>query len=212
MTYYPAFLDLKDKRAVVIGGGRVAERKVSSLLKAGAKVTVISPSLTARLTKEKRKKTIIHKAKEFEKGDVRGAFLVIAATDSPETNRKAALNAPALVNVADVPSQCNFIAPSVVKRGPLVIAISTGGSSPALAKTIRKELEKMYGTDFSGYLRFISALRHRALAEIRDAKKRAEFLKFSGSAEMLELLRSKGFAEARKRVLKRYADMGKGGG
>lgn len=182
----------------------MAERKVVSLLKAGAKVTVISPSLSRKLLKEKEGKTILHAARKFQARDLRGAFLVIAATDSPEANSKAALISPALVNVADVPAQCNFIAPSIVKRGSLVIAISTGGSSPALAKTIRKELEKSYGSEFSAYLRLVKEVRQKAVAGIKDRKKREGFLKSLGSREMLDLLRSKGIGVVKRLVLKRF--------
>jgi precorrin-2 dehydrogenase/sirohydrochlorin ferrochelatase len=94
--------------------------------------------------------------------------LVIAATNSPDINRTISAEAPALVNVVDVPLLCNFIAPSVVKRGDLSIAISTGGTSPAFSKATRKELEKQYGNEFSGYLRFIKKIRAEAMASIME--------------------------------------------
>lgn len=166
VNYYPVFLKLKGKKVVVVGGGIVAERKILSLVMAEAHVTVISPSLTKKLLSIKSQKKIIHRQRRFKNNDLRGTFLVIAATDSPETNRKIAASAPALVNVVDVPSECNFIAPSVVKRGPLVIAVSTSGISPALSKTIRKELEVSYGREFSEYLKFLKQIRAKALTGI----------------------------------------------
>jgi precorrin-2 dehydrogenase/sirohydrochlorin ferrochelatase len=205
VDYYPIFLNLEGRKAVVVGGGRVAERKVLSLIESHAAVTVISPSLTERLRKEKSLKTIRHKSRRFRKGDLEGAFLVIAATDSQETNRSVSREASCLVNVVDVPSECNFIAPSVVKRGPLTFAISTGGISPAMSKSLRKEIGALYGPSFSGYLRFVRKIRTRALAEIVDKKKRESFLKGIASAELLKTLRTKGPDAARKMVLEKFA-------
>ncbi len=200
MTYYPVFLDLEGRKAIVVGGGRVAERKVLSLIEARASVIVISPHLTERLGKEKSLNRIRHLPRRFREGDLEGAFLVIAATNSQETNRVIASSASCLVNVVDVPSECNFIAPSVVKRGPLTIAISTGGTSPAMSKSLRKEIEKLYGREFSEYLRFIKKIRVRAITGIGDRKKRESFLKGLASREMLEKLRAEGIDAAKKAV------------
>ncbi|TAL24174.1 MAG: bifunctional precorrin-2 dehydrogenase/sirohydrochlorin ferrochelatase [Nitrospirae bacterium] len=188
--YYPVFLNLKGKKCVVVGGGRVAERKVLSLLESGADITVISPELTKRLRKESVKSlnrakgskgNLRHISREYKKGDIRNAFLAIAATDSMETNKKVSADAPNLINVVDAPSLCNFIAPSVVRRGPLTIAISTSGVSPSIAKAIRKELEKLYGPKFGRRLDSIKKIRTKALSEIKDKKKRERFLKKLGA-------------------------------
>lgn len=177
LSYYPVFLNLKNKGCVVVGGGKVAERKVLSLLKSGAEVTVISPELTKRLKKESLSGRIKHIPRRYKKGDLKNAFLVIAATDSNEINEKVSEDAPHLINVVDVPSLCNFIVPSMVKRGPLTIAISTSGVSPSMAKTIRKELEKLYGPEFARYLNSLKKIRIKAMAEIKDKKERERFLK-----------------------------------
>ncbi len=174
-TYYPVFLNLKGKRAVVIGGGKVAERKILTLLKARADITVISPQLTKRLKKLKGK--IKHIPRQYRKGDLKGSFLVIAATDSQAINKKVSEDAPCLVNVVDAPSLCNFIVPAVVRRGPLTIAISTSGVSPALSRSIRKELERLYGPELADYLRSLEKIRVQAIKEIPDRKKRTKFLK-----------------------------------
>jgi precorrin-2 dehydrogenase len=205
VDYYPVFLNLKGRKAVVVGGGNVAERKVLSLIESHADVTVISPSLTERLQKEKSLRRIRHLGRRFRKGDLDGAFLVIAATDSRETNRSVANEASCLVNVVDVPSECNFIAPSVVKRGPLTIAISTGGVSPAISKSLRKEIETLYSPSFSEYLRFARKMRMRALAEIADKKKREAFLKGIASKEVLKALRTSGPDAAKKMVLEKFS-------
>ncbi len=207
MNYYPAFLNLQGKKVVVAGGGNIAERKILSLLKAGADVTVVSPEITARLSKEKAKKSLTHIARCYQKGDLRGSVLVIAATNSPSVNTQIAKDAPSLVNVVDVPKECSFIAPSVIKRGPLTIAISTGGISPAFSKTIRQELEKIYGTEIGAYLNFVRGARKKALAEISDKKKRSRFLKDLASDKILQSLRTKGFRVVRKAVEEKLAKL-----
>jgi precorrin-2 dehydrogenase/sirohydrochlorin ferrochelatase len=205
VEYYPAFLNLKGRKAVVVGGGKVAERKVLMLLQSGAVVTVISPFLTKRLCAEKSRQTIRHLARGYRSNDLKGAFIVVAATDSPEINCAVGRDAPALVNVVDMPAECNFIAPSVVKRGGLTIAISTGGISPALSKTLRKELERLYSSRFSDYLGFVKKIRGKAMTEIDDRKKRETFLKGLGSEKMLSLLRREGLTAVRNETEKRLA-------
>lgn len=211
MNYYPVFLDLAGKKVVVVGGGAVAERKVLALIKAGAAVTVISPSLTKRLLREKAKNTLRHIARRYRGGDLKKSFLVIAATDSPSLNSRVARQAPAPVNVVDVPKECTFIAPSVIRRGPLTVAISTGGKSPAFARALRKELERTIGPEVGGYLRVMGAIREKARAGIKDRKRREQFLKGLASGNILELLRSKGLAHvtrAAEEQLKKLAASG----
>jgi precorrin-2 dehydrogenase/sirohydrochlorin ferrochelatase len=160
--------------------------------------------LTARLRKEKEAKRIRHISRVYRQGDLKDSFLAIAATDSPEVNTKVAGDAPGLLNVVDVPEECNFIVPSVVQRGPLVFAISTGGTSPALAKTIRKEIEKLYGTVFSDYLGFVKSLRARAMREIPDTRKRERFLKGLASGDIPDALRTKGLDAVKQAVMNRF--------
>ena len=177
LSYYPVLLNLKEEKCVVVGGGRVAERKVLSLLKAEASITVVSPKITKRLKKETSGGKIKHIARRYKKDDLKNAFLVIAATDANDINKKISADAPHLVNVVDVPALCNFIVPSVVKRGPLTIAISTSGVSPSMSKIIRKELEKLYGTKFTEYLNSLKIIRAKAMEEIKNKKERERFLK-----------------------------------
>jgi precorrin-2 dehydrogenase/sirohydrochlorin ferrochelatase len=191
VKHYPVFLNIKDKEVVVIGGGKVAERKVRTLCKAGAKVKIVSPKITAYLKKLKKTGRLKHIDRSYRKGDLKNAFIVIACTPSEEINKKIARDAPNLVNVTDTPSAGNFIVPSVVKRGHLTIAISTGGISPAAAKTIRKELEKLYGEEFARYLRLLEKIRKKALKQIPDKKLREKFLKEIASGKIFKALRSK---------------------
>jgi precorrin-2 dehydrogenase/sirohydrochlorin ferrochelatase len=194
-------LNLEGKKAVVIGGGKVAERKILTLLKSGTNITVISPEITKRIEQEKLKGRIKHISRQYRKGDVKNALLVIAATDSEEINEKVSKDATCLVNVVDTPSLCNFIVPSLLQRGPLTIAVSTGGISPALSKSIRMELEKLYRPELAEYLRLLEKLRKRAMRDIRDKKRRSEFLKSLASEETVKRLREKGFKEVKKVVL-----------
>lgn len=200
-VYYPVFLNLKDRKIVVVGGGKVAERKVFALLRAGADLTVISPEITRKIERERAKGGIKHIRRQYRKGDLRGTFLVIAATDSSVINERISRDAPYLVNIVDTPHLCNFIVPSVMKRGAMTIAVSTGGISPAFSRAIRKELEKLYGSEFSGYLESLSSIRTEALKCIGDRRKRTEFLKSLASGEMLGILREKGCGEAKRRAV-----------
>lgn len=146
MDFFPVFMKLRVRRCVVIGGGEVALRKVSMLLKAEARVTVVAPELCRELAEWHAQGRIEYLSGVFDPVDLEGAALVIAATDSLEVNRQVSLasqsrNIP--VNVVDAPELCTFIVPSVVDRSPLVIAISSGGSAPVLARMLRARLETM---------------------------------------------------------------------
>lgn len=202
--HYPAFIKLKGKKVVVIGGGSVAERKVISLLKTGASITVISPVLTQKLTSIKDKGSILHICRTYKKGDLTDSFLVIAATDDPSVNTRVAKDSSSPVNVADAPDECTFIVPSVTRRGPLTIAVSTGGASPALASTIRKELEQLYNSEFGKYLSFAGEMRRKAMKAIPDKDERSLFLKGLASEEILQRLRSKGLKAVVNEVSARF--------
>ena len=142
--YYPVFLDLSGRRCVVIGGGEVAERKVHGLIEAGGDVTLVSPSATVGLQHLVSGGKVRWAERGYEPGDLAGAFLAIAATDDEQVNRRVheeARRERALLNVVDVTPLCDFIAPSVVERGPVTVAISTSGTSPALARKLREAME-----------------------------------------------------------------------
>lgn len=207
MKYYPVFLNLQDRKAVIIGGGKVAGRKALALIKAGACVTVVSPDLTEQLIQLREKKLIKHIPRLYRKKDISRAFVVIAATDSSEINSRISRDAGGLVNVVDDPPLCNFIAPSVIQRGPFTLAISTSGASPALAKTIRKELEKLYGPEIGGFLRFLAVVRRQSLERISDQKVREKFLKDLASARTLDDLRSRGLPGIRTKILRQLASL-----
>ena len=193
VRYYPLFLDLKDRLCIVIGGGVVAERKVLSLLQAGASVRVISPDLTPLLADLKKEGRIQHTDRHYQNGDLMGAFLVIAATSDMEVNRAVyaeAIDRP--VNVVDVPELCSFIVPSVVSRGHLTIAISTSGVSPALAKSIREELQELFSEDMVEFLQFLEVARKKIKEQEISPDERQEILKELGSRRVLKMLLREG--------------------
>ena len=168
MGYIPIFFDVTGRPCVVIGGGEVAARKVESLLEAGARVTVVSPRLSPPLQAAVARGLVTHIARDYAPGDIKGCVLAYAATDDPKLHRELAAEARTLgipINVADVPELCSFIAPAVVKRGALQIAISTGGASPAFAARIRRELEDRFGAEYALTLDLMRAARRRLHAE-----------------------------------------------
>ncbi len=194
MKYYPINLNIKDKRCLVIGGGQVAERKVENLLGAGAKVVVVSSRLTPKLGKLSRKGRIENIARNYRKGDLKGAVLAFGATNDPRVNRRILQEAReegVLLNSVDDPKNCDFTVPSMVSRGDLLISISTGGKSPALSQKIRKELEESFGEEYKTLLNLLSAVRER-LVEMgsNSEQNKAKFNKLINS-NLLEFIRDR---------------------
>ncbi len=167
MRYYPAFLDLKNRPCLVIGGGQVGERKVKTLQSCGARVYLISRELSPYLKDEVEQDRINLLAPSYDAKYLEDMFLVIGATDDPDLNKKIsreALEHRLLCNIADDPEACNFILPSLVSRGDLTIAISTAGKSPALAKKIRRDLEDRFPEIYGRYLELLGQIRTLVLA------------------------------------------------
>jgi precorrin-2 dehydrogenase len=200
INYYPVFMNLYGKKVIVIGGGKVAERKILALLKVCSDITVVSPEITKKIERLKQNGGIKHIQRQYRKGDVRKAFLAVAATDSLPINQQVSRDAPCLVNVVDMPDLCNFIVPSVIKRGALTIAVSTSGISPALSKSIRRELEGMYGSAFSAYLKSVRGIRQEATQVLENTMKKGKLLKAIASDEIIRMLREQGCGEARRRA------------
>lgn len=162
---YPALLRIEGMSCVVIGGGRVAARKVNSLLEAGACVTVISPSLGDELVRHVQNGIVIWKQKEFESGDLAGAVLVIAATDQPAVNVAVweAIQPGQWVAVADRPDLSTFIVPAQVRRGRLLLTVSTEGASPGLSRRIARELADRYDDAYDVYTEWLAESRKYVL-------------------------------------------------
>ena len=168
MRYYPVNLDIRNRNCLVVGGGDVGTRKVMTLLDCGAMVIVVSPAVTEKIEALSNKGLIKLERRGFEPTDLDQMFLVIGATDNPELNRQIHTGAERLgmlCNIADRPEVCNFILPAIVNRGDLIIAISTSGKSPAFAKTMRKDLEKKFGTEYAKFLTLMGGIRTKLLSE-----------------------------------------------
>ena len=175
MGTFPLFLELAGIPCLVIGGGKIAEGKVRALLKCGARVTVVSPTLAAGLKALARQGKIRWRRRLFQAGDLNGAQLVVAATDRQPVNEVASRLAKKRgiwINVVDQPRLCTFIFPSIVRRGKLTLAISTGGISPALAKWIRIDLQRRYGPEFGNLLNGMSRVRGRVLKQVSGVGRR----------------------------------------
>ncbi|MCD4718723.1 MAG: bifunctional precorrin-2 dehydrogenase/sirohydrochlorin ferrochelatase [Desulfobacula sp.] len=166
MKYYPIFLELKGKDCLVVGGGSVGARKAATLEKCGANVKVISDRFSPRFD-DLKKTTICLEKKEYEKQDVKGMFLVFAATNNADLNQQIKNDASMLnilCNVADAPDNSDFLLPSIVDRGDLIVAVSTSGSSPAMAKKIRQDLENYFGPEYAQLLGLMGNIRKKLLS------------------------------------------------
>jgi len=160
--YYPAILDLTGRTALVVGAGKIGEGKIGGLLAAGSKVRVVSLEATETVRRWASEGRIQLELRAYRQDDLEGCFLVIAATERNETNASVFNDAEArgmLCNVVDVPHLCNFILPSIMRRGDLTIAVSTAGASPALARRIRLALEQCYGDEYAVALDVLGSLR-----------------------------------------------------
>lgn len=148
MKIYPVCLKLEGHPCLVVGGGRVACRKVKSLLECGARVTVISPALCRPLEKLHKEKKIFFKKSEYRKKFLRGVFLVIAATNDGKVNlkiQKEAKDKKILFNIVDKPKLCNFYVPAVIRKKGLLVCVSTAGKFPGLAKKLKEDLSHILG-------------------------------------------------------------------
>jgi precorrin-2 dehydrogenase/sirohydrochlorin ferrochelatase len=168
MRYYPISLDIQNRNCLVVGGGGVGTRKVKTLLACGARVTVVSRDVSAPLQDLAVSGEIKLEHRSYRSADLNGMFLVIGATNDEKLNRQISSDAEqlnTLCNIADRPEVCNFILPSIVHRDDLVITISTSGRSPALAKKLRKTLEKQFGDEYGVLLKLMGAIRKRLLRQ-----------------------------------------------
>ena len=207
MSYYPVFLDIKDKKCVVVGGGTVALRKVNMLLDHQARVTVISPRLCDEL-EEMVDDTITVIQREYQSGDLEDAFVVIAATDDQEINQQIADEASEsgkLINVVDVPALSYFIVPSYLRRGDLTVAVSTNGKSPALARKIRTELEEKFPKEYAQLITMVDEVRSeskkKGVTVSADAWQRALDI-----SDLMDFIRSGELSQAKAKLIQALED------
>lgn len=191
-TYYPVLLDLRERAVTVVGGGDPATRRVERLLEAGAEVTVIAPRVSDGLRRFAAEERIVWLDRRFRPGDLAGARLVVAERLDAPTNRAVFAEAEErgiFVNVEDDLPNCSFISPAVVRRGDLLIAISTAGRSPALAVRLREELEQRFGPEYGALLELAGRLRAPLAAAVPEfAARRERWYRFVDSPA-LDLLR-----------------------
>jgi siroheme synthase, N-terminal domain len=210
-NYYPIMLDIRGRPALVIGGNKVAAEKAAALQAAGANVTVMNPEFSEELLDLAETQKITLRYKAYATGDLKGAFVVVAtATYEPalaEAIWRESQENGQLVNIVDLPTRCNFILPSVLRRGQLTIAVSTEGAAPGLAKRIRQQLEEQFPSAYETYLRLGSIARHYLRASDITYEQRDKFFGEFFTSKILTLLSEQDITEALAstvRLLKRY--------
>jgi len=194
-TLYIACLVLSDRPCLVVGGGKVGLEKVEGLLACDAAVTLVSPEAVPELETYAREGSIRWERREFRDSDLDGMFLVIAATNFTDLNTSVYAGAEAramLCNVVDVPPLCNFILPAIVRTGPLAIAISTAGASPALAKRMKREIAEAYGEPYARLAVILNEARGWAKASLPTYQDRKEFFEgiVNGEPDPIELIKA----------------------
>ena len=201
-TFYPVFLNLEGRRCVVIGGGQVAEGKVLKLIDSGAKIVVISPDATQAIRAAAQRGDIEFNLRKYQAGDLQGAFLVIAATNDRIVNQaifEEAEGLGVLLNAVDDPPRCSFIAPSIVERGPVTLAISTGGASPALARKLRETLDRSSVLDWADATIVLS--KARQIIKEKQVAVDPQRWQCCMTAEILTLVQSGGEEEALEKLI-----------
>lgn len=202
MAYYPIFIELSDRPCVVIGGGREAQRKVNGLLAAKAKVTVISPTLTRELQRFLADGEIDCIQREYVEGDMEGYEICMVATDDGAVNAQVAAEGKRRriwVNAADDPANCDFILPAVIRRGSITVAASTGGTSPALARRLREELEAYLTEEMPALADLLGEV--RADLKARDMLPDAELWQSAIDEDLRVLLAQRKYRQAKARLL-----------
>lgn len=161
-SFYPIHLNIEGRKCLVVGAGRTGERKVSTILNHGGEVVVVSPTATKKIENLSKKKRILWHRRKYKAADLHKAFLVFCATDSETLNREIGREARkrgSMVNIVNVPEECDFISPSLIARGHLKVSISTGGLAPLLSRKIRKDLEGRFGKEYRQYTLLIAEAR-----------------------------------------------------
>ncbi len=190
---YPVNLNIAGRLCAVIGGGRVAERKIGGIRAGDGRVRLVSPEARPALQALASAGIIEWRRKGYDREDLHGAFLVFAATDQPEVQETIVGDARAaglLVNVADNPAACDFHLPALVRRGDLVLTVSTGGRSPAVSALVRRRLDREYGEEYGRMTALMAAVRTRLLAVDTDQNHRGQALRHLLHADMADWLRA----------------------
>jgi siroheme synthase-like protein len=197
--YYPIYLDIEDRDVMIIGGGNVCARKAETMMKYGARVTVVSPKFTDEIQQWAREGKLSIRRKAYEESDVDGANIVIASTDDQRVNEQIAADCRKRripVNVVDVTPLCEFIVPAIIESGSIQIAVSTGGKSPALARTLKEDLQRLVGPEYAEVNDVLGTLREHAKRVLPTDVDRKRFFDGILARGILEILREGRRAEA----------------
>jgi precorrin-2 dehydrogenase/sirohydrochlorin ferrochelatase len=197
--YYPIYLDIEDRPVLIIGGGNVCARKAETMMRYGARVTVLSPEVTDEIAAWAGEGKLVIRMKRYEEADLDGAAIVIASTDDACTNGRIARDARRRripVNVVDVTHLCEFIVPAIVEQGSVTVAVSTGGKSPALARTLKEDLQRFVGPEYAAVNDLLGTLRKSAKKVLPTDVDRKRFFDSILAAGILDLLREGRRAEA----------------
>lgn len=206
--YYPIFIDIEDRNVLIVGGGNVCARKAETMMKYGARVTIASPEFTEEIEQWASEGKLQLRRKTYELADLDGASIVIASTDDPCVNARVARDCRRRkipVNVVDVTHLCEFIVPAIVERGSIQIAVSTGGKSPALARTLKEDLQRSVGPEYDELNRLLGTLRTGAKKVLPTDVDRKRFFDGILADGVLELLRSGDRREAYERIARHCA-------
>jgi precorrin-2 dehydrogenase/sirohydrochlorin ferrochelatase len=202
MDLFPIYLKLANRPCLVVGAGRIGEEKIEGLLRAGAAIKVVAPHATPRVESWARDGKLRWETRKFRASDLREAFLVVAATSSEKLHDqiyKLAQRRGILCNVVDDPPHCDFYYASVVRRGSLQLAISTGGHSPALAQRLRRKLELQFGPEYELWIEELGAAREKLFAKKMEPERRKRFLHRLASQEAFEAFLGRQNAAKKKR-------------
>jgi len=213
-SFCPLHIDLKARKALVIGGGSVAERKVNTLLAYGADLTVVSPELNSPLKELTEAGEVSYINDIYRPVYLKDMFLAICATNVEDVNRMAAdhcIERGILVNSVSEPDRCTFFFPAFLKKGPLTVAISTAGSSPALSRRIKEQLDGYFGSEYEEYLSYLGEVRPRIIARVTDKEARREIFEYLAGDQFFAAFKEKSRPEI-ERIVERLVAGGKAAG
>jgi precorrin-2 dehydrogenase / sirohydrochlorin ferrochelatase len=210
-TFFPTFMNVRDRKCVVIGAGPVGLEKIEGLLASDAQVVVVAPEAEPEVAELAAEGSLVWQQRPYEPGDLEGALLVFAATSDTDLNVRVFRDAERramLVNVVDVPPLCNFIMPAIVRNGAVSIAISTSGASPALAKRLKREIADEFGEPYARLAEMLNDIRAWAKDTFETYQERKVFFEaiVNGDPDPIELLRRGDERAARELIAQRQRD------
>lgn len=202
MKCYPVNLNIYNKKVLVVGGGVIATRKTERLLERGANVTLVAPEITEKINGFIKKSRIEWVQREYKAGDESGAFAVFCAVSSEKKNLKMeeglserCVKKNILINIADKPELCTFTLPALVSRGEFDIAIFTGGLSPRLSRKIREDLEKIYGEEYTTYVKILGLMRREIKMKKYPQSRNQKLFDELVNSDLFELVKDKKFSD-----------------